>query len=53
MSRIMIPVEVSIAAWRRDPKYIEAYEALDEEFARAEKFRGTQVSVGRAGGGCR
>ena len=52
----MIPVEVSIAEWRRNPKYIEAYDALEEEFARAgEKFRGPQASAGkgRAGSGCR
>jgi hypothetical protein len=53
----MIPVEVSIAQWRRDPKYVEAYDALGEEFERAaaEKIRDPQVSAGRdgAGGGCR
>jgi hypothetical protein len=54
MSRTMIPVEVSIVEWRRDPKYIKAYDALDEEFAR-QKIRGPEGSAGRdgAGGGCR
>jgi len=29
----MIPVEESFAAWRQDPEYEEAYNALEEEFA--------------------
>jgi hypothetical protein len=32
MSRKMIPVEASFAAWRTDPKYVEAYNALEDEF---------------------
>ena len=35
MSRKMIPVEESFAAWRKDPEYEKAYNALDEEFALA------------------
>jgi hypothetical protein len=35
MSRKMIPVEESFAAWRKDPEYKKAYNALDEEFTRA------------------
>jgi hypothetical protein len=31
----MIPVEESFAAWRKDPEYEEAYNALEEEFALA------------------
>jgi ribosome-binding protein aMBF1 (putative translation factor) len=31
----MIPVEESFAEWRKDPKYIEAYDALADEFALA------------------
>ena len=31
----MIPVEASFAAWRKDPEYEEAYNALEEEFALA------------------
>src|SRR3984893_4061475 len=34
MSRTMIPVEESFA-WRKDPEYEEAYNALEEEFALA------------------
>ncbi len=33
MNRKMIPVEESFAAWRQDPEYEEAYNALEEEFA--------------------
>lgn len=35
MSRKMIAVEESFAAWRKDPAYVEAYAALDEEFTLA------------------
>jgi ribosome-binding protein aMBF1 (putative translation factor) len=28
-----IPVEQSVAEWRRDPAYVKAYGALEEEFA--------------------
>jgi ribosome-binding protein aMBF1 (putative translation factor) len=31
----MIPVEESFAAWRKDPEYIKAYDALADEFALA------------------
>ncbi len=34
MSRT-IPVEASFARWRTDPEYIEAYDALEDEFALA------------------
>ena len=36
MSRKLIPVEKSIAKWRKDPAYRGAYAALDEEFTLAE-----------------
>jgi ribosome-binding protein aMBF1 (putative translation factor) len=32
MSRKMIPVEGSFAAWRKDPEYEKVYNALEEEF---------------------
>ena len=35
MSRKMIPVEESFAAWRKDPEYEKAYNALEEEFTLA------------------
>jgi hypothetical protein len=31
----MIPVEDSFAAWRKDPRYVAAYNALEDEFTRA------------------
>jgi hypothetical protein len=30
----MISVEKAFAAWREDPEYVAAYEALEEEFSR-------------------
>ena len=35
MMRKFIPVEESIREWRKDPKYMAAYNALEEEFALA------------------
>ena len=35
MSRKMIPLEEAIAEWRKDPEYVKAYEALEEEFSLA------------------
>jgi ribosome-binding protein aMBF1 (putative translation factor) len=34
--RKIIPVEESFAAWRKDPNYVAAYDALEEEFALAK-----------------
>jgi len=31
----MIPVEESFAAWRKDPAYVKAYNALEDEFSLA------------------
>jgi hypothetical protein len=30
---VMIPVEESFAEWRKDPKYVASYNALENEFA--------------------
>jgi ribosome-binding protein aMBF1 (putative translation factor) len=35
MSRKMVPVEVSFAAWRKDPEHEKAYDALEDEFTLA------------------
>ncbi len=35
MSRKMIPVEESFAAWRKHPEYEKAYNALEDEFSLA------------------
>ena len=31
----MVPVEESFAKWRKDPNYVEAYDALEDEFSLA------------------
>ena len=31
----MLPVEESFAEWRKDPNYVEAYDALEDEFSLA------------------
>jgi hypothetical protein len=31
----MIPVEESFAKWRKDPDYVKAYNALEDEFSLA------------------
>src|SRR5438132_4090073 len=31
----MIPVEESVVEWRKDPNYVEVYEALEDEFSLA------------------
>jgi hypothetical protein len=50
--RSMIRVEESFAEWRKDPEYIAAYDALEDEFARgAAKMRRSEISAGRRGGG--
>ena len=35
MSRKMIPVEEAFAEWRKDPEYVKAYNALEDEFSLA------------------
>jgi hypothetical protein len=35
MSQKMIPVEECFAEWRKDPEYVKAYEALEDEFSLA------------------
>ena len=57
MSRKYIPVEHAFTEWRKDPDYVAAHNALDEEFALASaliKARGdadlTQEQVAEAMG---
>jgi hypothetical protein len=45
MTRKMIPVEESFAAWRKDPAYVRAYDALADQFALR---RGSNPSAARA-----
>ena len=35
MTRKFIPVQEAFAEWRKDPAYVAAYDALEEEFALA------------------
>jgi ribosome-binding protein aMBF1 (putative translation factor) len=57
MTRKYIPVEEAFGEWRKDPEYVAAYDALEEEFALASaliKARGdadmTQEQVAAAMG---
>jgi ribosome-binding protein aMBF1 (putative translation factor) len=43
MSRKFIPVEESFARWRKDPEFMKEYDALEEEFARAQLVIGARV----------
>ena len=38
MSRKIIPVEESFAEWRKDPEYVAAYNAIEDEFALAAEM---------------
>jgi len=46
MTRKMIPVEESFAAWRKDPKYIAAYNALEDEFSLAHAMIEARARAG-------
>jgi ribosome-binding protein aMBF1 (putative translation factor) len=57
MTRRYIPVEEAFQEWRKDPAYVAAYDALEDEFALASaliRARGdagmTQEQVARAMG---
>jgi ribosome-binding protein aMBF1 (putative translation factor) len=57
MSRKFIPVEEAFREWHKDPEFVAAYDALEDEFALASaliKARGdaamTQEQVARAMG---
>ena len=43
MSRTCIPVEESFARWRKDPEFVKEYDALEEEFARANMVIGARA----------
>ena len=45
MERTFIPVEESFAEWRKDPEYVAAYDALEEEFALANALIGARNSA--------
>ncbi|MFP6747368.1 MAG: helix-turn-helix domain-containing protein [Alphaproteobacteria bacterium] len=42
----IIPVETSFEAWRKDPGYVEAYDALEEGFALARLFIDARTNAG-------
>ena len=42
----MIPVEESFAAWRKDPEYVKAYNALEEEFSLAKAMIEARAHAG-------
>ena len=46
MKRKPIPVEKAFAEWRKDPRYVEAYEALNEEFALASALIQARAAAG-------
>jgi ribosome-binding protein aMBF1 (putative translation factor) len=46
MSRKMIPVEESFAAWRKDPEYEKAYNAIEEEFTLAAPLMAARTRAG-------
>ena len=46
MSRKNIPVEESFAAWRKDPEYVKAYNALEEEFSLAKAMIEARAHAG-------
>jgi hypothetical protein len=50
----MIPIEESFAAWRKDPKYVKAYDALEDEFSLPAAIIEARVDAGfaQAIGGC-
>ena len=41
-----IPAKVLFDEWRRDPEYVAAYEALEEEFALANAVIGARARAG-------
>ncbi len=45
MERKFIPVAESFAEWRKDPEYVAAYDALEEEFALANALIGARAQA--------
>jgi ribosome-binding protein aMBF1 (putative translation factor) len=43
MSRKFIPVTETFARWHEDPEYMKEYDALEEEFARAQMVIGART----------
>jgi ribosome-binding protein aMBF1 (putative translation factor) len=43
VTRKFIPAEELFKEWRKDPEYVKAYDALEEEFARAQMVIGARA----------
>ncbi len=43
MSKKFTPASVLFAEWRKDPEYVKAYDALEEEFSRAQMVIGART----------
>jgi ribosome-binding protein aMBF1 (putative translation factor) len=43
MTRRFIPVQESFDEWHKDPEYMKEYDALEEEFARAQLVIGARA----------
>lgn len=43
MSKKFIPASVLFAEWHKDPEYVKEYNALEEEFARAQMVIGART----------
>ena len=46
MTRKMIPVEESFVAWRKDPEYVKAYNALEDELSLAKAIIEARAHAG-------
>ena len=44
--RKFIPVEEAAKAWFKDPEFVQAYDALEEEFALASALIGARAKAG-------
>ena len=52
MTRKFIPVENAFAAWRKEPGYVAAYNALAEEFALADALVKARSDASKAAEPC-
>jgi len=46
MSKKFIPAQVLFDEWHKDPEYVAAYDALEEEFALASQIIGARARAG-------
>ncbi|MCB2077482.1 MAG: helix-turn-helix transcriptional regulator [Novosphingobium sp.] len=46
MSCKMVPVKKAIANWRNDPAFLEAYDALEDEFSLASQIINARARAG-------